>query len=76
MAKNAEAAMQDKNAGPIKKFFAENVIENDAIMKAIAEDISSYFTEEGKFRKTIVENPTDVLTTIIPISKALSTIKV
>lgn len=76
MTKNAEAALQDRNASPIKKYFAENVLQNDAIMKAIAEDISSYFTDEGKFRKSIVENPVDVITTVIPISKALSAIKV
>lgn len=46
-------------------------MKNDAIMQAIAEEISSYYTEEGKFRDAVVENPLDVVLTFVPIGQAL-----
>jgi len=36
-------------------------------MQAIAQEIVNNFGSEENMRKTIVENPADVITTIIPI---------
>lgn len=76
LGEKAKAVSQDPNAGGVSKFLANNFIKNEAIMQAIAQEIVNNFGSEENMRKTIVENPADVITTIIPIGEALKGIKI
>lgn len=45
-------------------------------MQGIAQEIVTKFGSQEKFRQAIVENPIDVILTVVPIGEALKTVEV
>jgi len=76
MTEKAKAVSGDQDASGLSKFFANTFLQNEAISEAVTQEIINNFGTQEQFRKTIVENPVDVLTTIIPIAQSLKGMKI